>query len=682
MSEDAAGELLNGRYRFIEPIGAGGMGRVWRGLDEMLDRDVAIKEILFPPGLEAAQREVLTRRAMREARSAARLNHPGIVTVHDVIIRDGAPTIVMEFIRGRSLAQAIAQDGRLAPVRVAGIGMMMLEALEEAHTAGIVHRDLKPANVLLTGNRVIITDFGIASLAGDATLTASGVLVGTPAFMAPEQVRGRPATPACDLWSLGATLYAAVEGKAPYTRSDVLAVLSSLLSEDPDPPVYAGPLAPVLAGLLHKDPAQRFNTAQAAHALGAVDTRPPKQPPPIPDHLGSTGTSSRTTLPLTAVALTTAPPATAFLRSPIRRRTLLLGGIGALTVIGVPAALIALNRSPWALSPWALTTTLAGHTDSVQTVAFSPDGRTLASGSRDNTLQLWDVAGRSSIAAFSQTHSFEAVAFSPDGRFLASGSTGLYPGMEDEPIFRDKTLFGDKMLSEYKTLQLWDVAGRKLVATLNSKPHSVEAVAFSPDGRTLASGSADKTVRLWDVATRKLVATLTGHTDSVQTVAFSPDGRILASGSAEENGRDTDETVRLWDVAGRRLVAAITSKLSGVETVAFSPDGRILAGAGSNVAQLWDVASRKLIAELITYEGSFHAMAFSPDGRTLAFASRIPGMVQLWDVVNRKPVARLTSPEAPIRPLGDSVEAVAFSPAGRTLATGLEDGRVQLWRAE
>ncbi|MEV6984113.1 serine/threonine-protein kinase [Sphaerisporangium sp. NPDC051017] len=252
------GKVVGERYRLVEMIGSGGMGRVWRGLDELLDREVAVKEVLFPPGMDAAEREMAGRRAMREARAAARLSHPGIVAVYDVIVRDDSPIIVMEFVRGPSLHRRIGEEGRLPPAEVARIGVEMLAALEEAHAAGIVHRDLKPANVMLTANRVVITDFGIASLAGDATLTVSGEVIGTPAFMAPEQAHGLPVTPASDLWSLGATLYAAVEGVPPYTGPNVTAVLSALLTRDPEPTAHAGPLAPVLEGLLRRDLGQRL----------------------------------------------------------------------------------------------------------------------------------------------------------------------------------------------------------------------------------------------------------------------------------------------------------------------------------------------------------------------------------------------------------------------------------------
>jgi serine/threonine protein kinase len=281
---DGAGGLISGRYRLIEPIGRGGMGTVWRGHDEILDREVAVKEILLPRELSDNERDSLNKRAMREARSAARLNHRGVVTVHDVALHNDCPVIVMEFVRGRSLAEIIHDDGPLPPWRVAEIGADILDALREAHAAGVIHRDLKPANVLITDRRVVLTDFGIASLAGDATITKSGVLMGTPAFMAPEQAHRRPATPASDLWAFGATMYAAVEGHPPFT-GDFIAVLSALLTESPPQPERAGPLTPILGALLKKEPVRRATAEQAAVALATIIGRfrsPDRAQPHIP----------------------------------------------------------------------------------------------------------------------------------------------------------------------------------------------------------------------------------------------------------------------------------------------------------------------------------------------------------------------------------------------------------------
>jgi peptide/nickel transport system substrate-binding protein len=276
--------LIGGRYRLQELIGQGGMGRVWRGIDETLGRDVAVKEVLLPQGITAEQRDVLLQRVMREARAAARLNHPGIITVHDVVEHAGAPVIVMEYVTGVSLATAIERAGGLPVARVAEIGDAVLKALGRAHAAGIVHRDLKPDNVLLMDDRVILTDFGIAHMA-DATmaLTHTGTIIGTPAYMAPEQLVGKPPAPATDLWALGATLYCAVEGRPPFSAETFTALCIAVATEEPRPPERAGALGPVLAMLLTKDPQRRADAAQVRAGLaGVLRGAAPYLPPGAP----------------------------------------------------------------------------------------------------------------------------------------------------------------------------------------------------------------------------------------------------------------------------------------------------------------------------------------------------------------------------------------------------------------
>ncbi|MFF3618601.1 serine/threonine-protein kinase [Streptomyces sp. NPDC002467] len=268
---ETSGALVGGRYQLIELVGQGGMGRVWRGRDETLGREVAVKEVTLPQGVGEAQREVLLQRVMREARAAARLNHPGIITVHDVVVHEGAPVIVMEFVTGTSLAAAVTREGPLPARRVAEIGVQLLKALGVAHAAGIVHRDLKPDNVLLMDDRVIITDFGIAHVSDATTaLTHSGTIIGTPAYMAPEQLEGKPPTPATDLWALGATLYNAVEGAAPFSAETFTALCIAIVTQGPRTAERAGPLAGVLAALLTKDPALRAGAGRALAALEAV----------------------------------------------------------------------------------------------------------------------------------------------------------------------------------------------------------------------------------------------------------------------------------------------------------------------------------------------------------------------------------------------------------------------------
>jgi serine/threonine protein kinase len=260
-----------GRYRLRHVVGRGGMGVLWAARDEMLGRDVAVKE-LRPPLDAAGEHNALVReRALREARAAARVTHPSAVTVYDVVEEDGRPWIVMELLPPRTLADVLAVEGPLAPGRVARIGLDLLDALTTAHQAGVLHRDVKPGNILFADGRAVLVDFGIATLDGDASLTSTGLLLGSPAFMSPERARGERPTPASDLWSLGATLFTAVEGVSPFRRDGQLPTLAAVVTQDAPPAEHAGPLRALLAGLLARDPADRPTAAQTrARLVGAL----------------------------------------------------------------------------------------------------------------------------------------------------------------------------------------------------------------------------------------------------------------------------------------------------------------------------------------------------------------------------------------------------------------------------
>ncbi len=251
--------MIVGRYQLIRQLGAGGMGTVWLARDTMLGREVAVKEVVLPDGLSPEQRAEQHARTMREARTAAALNHPNVVKIYDVVQVDGRPYIVMEYVPSRSLHDVIIESGTLEPARAAQIGVAVLDALTAAHRAGVLHRDVKPGNVLIgTDGRVVLTDFGLATFDGGGDLTRPGLILGSPQFVAPERARDGSSTPEADLWSLGATLYAAVEGRSPYERSTAMATLTALATTLPDPPRQAGALRPVLSGLLRRNPRDRM----------------------------------------------------------------------------------------------------------------------------------------------------------------------------------------------------------------------------------------------------------------------------------------------------------------------------------------------------------------------------------------------------------------------------------------
>jgi eukaryotic-like serine/threonine-protein kinase len=264
-----SGRIIAGRYRLTEPIGRGAMGVVWCANDELLDRDVAVKEVLISEALDDDERSNAYQRTLREARTAARLSHRGVVAIYDVAEDGGRPWIIMELIHGRSLDQIITETGPLSPRRAGRMAQQLLAALATAHEARVLHRDVKPSNVLLCDDeRAVLTDFGIATFQGDPRLTQTGMVMGSPGYTAPERIRGGPATPASDLWSLGATLFTAVEGHGPFEqRGGAITTMSAIIHEDPPLCTSAGPLGGVIAALLRREPSGRPDATTASRLI-------------------------------------------------------------------------------------------------------------------------------------------------------------------------------------------------------------------------------------------------------------------------------------------------------------------------------------------------------------------------------------------------------------------------------
>lgn len=270
-AQGSTGRLLAGRYRLLEVLGRGGMGTVWRAEDEMLGRIVAVKELRMHGGVDEDEKHRLIVRTLREAKATARIRHTAAVTVFDVVEEDDRPWIVMELVESRSLAEVIKEDGPLTPARAAEIALELLGVLGAAHSHGILHRDVKPSNVLIgEDGRVVLTDFGIASVEGDTSVTSTGMLVGAPSYISPERARGQKPGPPADMWSLGGTLYSMVEGKPPYDRGSALATLTAVMTEDLATPEHAGPLAPVIEGLLEKDPVRRLDASTTRSMLRRI----------------------------------------------------------------------------------------------------------------------------------------------------------------------------------------------------------------------------------------------------------------------------------------------------------------------------------------------------------------------------------------------------------------------------
>ncbi|MBP2474131.1 serine/threonine protein kinase [Crossiella equi] len=363
--------MIAGNYRLVEHIGSGGMGAVWQAYDERLQRPVAIKQLLLQPGQSEDQMIDARRRAMREARIAARLSHPNAITIFDVVQHNGDPCLVMEYLRSRSLADLL-EERKTLPIReVAAIGGQVAGALTAAHQAGIVHRDIKPANILVSDTGVAkITDFGISRAAGDVTVTQTGMMAGTPAYLSPEIAKGHDPAPPSDVFSLGATLYTAIEGQPPFGNNpNPLALLHSVAAGKVEPPRQAGPMTAVLMSLLREQPEDRPSMSQAASTLTALANDPnlataappPLRPAPATKVVGGTPPAYRpptqpqlhrpTPNPAPAAAPTTPPPhrPAAYVRDP-NRPPAKRSRRGVIVLVAVMAALLAGVGTTWYLT--------------------------------------------------------------------------------------------------------------------------------------------------------------------------------------------------------------------------------------------------------------------------------------------------------------------------------------------
>jgi serine/threonine protein kinase len=697
--------LVAGRYQLVRELGRGGMGVVWLAEDQLVGRRVAVKELRPPQGLADTERETFSRRALQEARSAARIRHPGAVTLYDVLpasAADNAMYLIMELVEGPSLAELIQRNGPLPADAVTQYGLQLLSVLEAAHGLGIVHRDIKPANILIgRGGQAKLTDFGIAHTVGDQRMTNSGVM-GTQAYLAPELFEGAAITPAADLWSLGATLFAAVEGRGPFDRDTTGATLRAIILDELPAPHCAPYLAAAITGMLQRDPPRRATIGQARAQLLQAPQMPvppqmsadqataklgphpgpaasppaawqqaatilnpsaPPVPPYYPGHQtqppGAPGQSRRRLLVIVAVAAAVVVAAAIAVpllvygsRQPSSSRPNNPGSGGSQPT----AAATASGPSPTATlkDPGHSNGASSGSITGVSSVAFSPNGQMLAAGDIDDSIYIWNVA--TGQLAFTLTDpgnsssSVYAVAFSPNGQMLAAG---------------DGT----------DITYVWNLTTRRVVATLNDNGGSdavVQAVAFSPNGQMLAAGDQDDSTYLWNVSTGKLVATLTDQGMGVNSVAFSPNGQTLAAG-------DDNYVTYLWNVATGKLTTSLTdppgTSSSENAAIAFSPNGQTLAaGGGNDSIYIFNVATGQ-VASTLTDPGSsgVTSVAFSPDGKTLAVGDA-DDSAYLFEVSSGDLDTTLTEPDS-----GNGVNSVAFNPAGSTVATADADDSTYLW---
>ena len=704
-SQPAAWPAVPG-YEIVRLLGRGGMGVVYQARHVRLHRLVALKT------LAAAQDDpVQEARFQREAETAARLQHPNIAQVYEVGEHEGRPYFVLEFLGGGSLSDKLSGTPQ-PPGRAAELVLTLAHAMHYAHQQGVVHRDLKPANVLLAEDGTPkITDFGLAkNLDLDHEQTRSGAVVGTPSYMAPEQAAGstRQVGPAADIYALGAILYELLTGHPPFKGATVLETLEQVRSEEPVPPRRLQNKVPrdletVCLTCLRKEPAKRYASAEElARDLERFLAGEPIEARPVGQVERLVRWAARRPalaavyglLPLVAVLVAAGGSAAwQWQRAEEANQDAAQArdeAVKAREELAFRTYLHRVNLAHWEWRDnevaradrllqqcpehlrqweWHYVKRLChpelricqGHTQPVLGVCFSPDSKRLASASKDGTVRVWDAAtGQEILTLKGHTGFVTGVCFSPDGKRLASASGAFYWG--NDPAGRGQP-------SEVK---VWDAATGREALTIKVHTGGTSGVAFSPDGKRLASASAIRTVTVWDAATGQEVLTLGGHAGKfINGVAFSPDGSRLACASGP--------TVKVWDAQTGQEVLTLSGHKHIVWHVCFSPDGSRLASAAGNKwnvhepgeLKVWDARTGQEQFTLPGHTDNVWSVCFSPDGSHLVSASR-DRMIKVWDMATGREAFTLKGHTGEVRDM-------AFSPDGLYLASASADGTVRLW---
>jgi hypothetical protein len=621
-------------YDVMEVVGRGGMGVVLKAHDQKLRRVVAIK--LLAPYLAASA--TARQRFVREAQAAAAVRHENVIDIHAVDEAKGLPYLVMEYVSGQSLQQRLDATGPLEVREVLRIGMQAAAGLAAAHAQGVIHRDVKPANILLENGvaRVKITDFGLARAGADAKLSQSGVVAGTPQYMAPEQARGEAVDPRADLFSLGSVLYAMCTGLAPYSASGAMAVLKRVCEDRPRPIREINPEVPewlvaVIERLHAKEPANRFQSAaEVTELLGGHLAR-------LQQGVARSARRSSKTWRVAARAVHTHRWAVA-----AAVLLLLLGGLGVTEATGVTKLVPTVIR-------------IVQGDGSLVVEVDDPQVRVVVEG--DGGIVITG-AGPQEIHLRPGSYRFRA---------SKAGKT-----VRDEVV---TIMRGDRQVVRVTHEGGGTIASGKSATTRPGSPCAFEGhtapvlcVAISRDGKFALSGGVDRTVRLWELASGRALHCFRGHTDEVAAVAFSPNGQRAVSGGG-------DLCIRWWDLETGRALGSWPGHTDKVRSLVYSADGRfVVSGSHDGTVRLWDAVKGAETRSLPGHQGCVTSVAISRDGRTILSGGE-DGTVRVWDRLIGEEVHRLNGHTR-------EVYAVAFDADGRRAVSGGNDRTVRIWDVE
>jgi serine/threonine protein kinase len=699
----ASGEVGTlGPYRVLKELGKGGMGAVYLAIDTRLEREIALKVMLPAFAADSGAKE----RFLREAKAVAKVSHDNVVTVFEADERDGVPYIAMQFLRGYPLDDYLKKKGSPSIAHCVRIAREAALGLAAAHKRGLVHRDIKPANLWLEApnGRVKVLDFGLAKpISSNTKLTETGAVVGTPAYMSPEQASGQKVDHRTDIFSLGTLLYRLLTGRTPFTGDHILAVLTALAVEEPTPVRELKPsVPPALAELVHqmlaKKPDARPQTAtEVAERLRTVLSQANEEvsdslpvaiepiPEPQPMEISALRKSSLAVPvedetdeqterePASGRDKATAPKSK-------KRLLLAVGVIACVVVVGVAIAFnnrktpeeVAKNPEPviplatpnpkndapippmqnptsnaarhWiqgATPVTILTLNVNGHTHAVNAAVFNPDGSRIVTGSDDYTAKVWDAeTGREVFTLKGHKQWVHAASFSMDGTRILTGAR-------------------DAMA------KVWDATTGTELFTLNGDTDWVLTASYSPDGARIITGGRDSTAKIWDAKTKTEICTLKGHTNNIRAASYSSDGAHIVTGSV-------DKTSKIWDAKTGGTLLTFSGHTDTVYAAMFSPDNtRVVTASMDKTAKIWNAKTGGEILTLQGHTSGVRAASYSSDGTRIVTAS-MDKKAKVWDANTGEEILTLQGHES-------DVYAASFSPDGTRIVTGSFDATAKVW---